>query len=111
MDRRWYFFAILVLVLSILLYDRYTRILCKKEGMTTVKNDTYIQKFKKKENRMFPFRYFTDENDKVLPYVAVTGFFRGKDAEERFNEYVKQGIHIFGITAYKSFTNRDMMDS
>lgn len=111
MDRRWYFFAILVLVLSILLYDRYTRILCKKEGMTTVKNDTYIQKFKKKENRMFPFRYFTDENDKVLPYVAVTGFFRGKDAEDRFNEYVKQGIHIFGITAYKSFPNRDMMDS
>lgn len=82
-----------------------------KEGMTSDERDAYIQKFKEKENRMFPFRYFTDENDRVLPFVAVTGFFREKAAEDRYNEYVKNGIHVFGITAYKSFPNRALIDS
>jgi hypothetical protein len=73
--------------------------------------DEYVQRFKEKENRMFPFRYFTDKDDRVLPFVAVTGFFREKAAEDRYNEYVKNGVHVFGITAYKSFPNRDKMDS
>jgi hypothetical protein len=59
---------------------------------------------------MFPFRYFTDENENVLPIVAITGFFRGKDAEERYREYKKKGVFIFGITAYKSFPNRELLD-
>jgi hypothetical protein len=79
--------------------------------MTSDERDAYIQKFKEKENRMFPFRYFTDENDRVLPFVAVTGFFREKAAEDRYNEYIKNGIHVFGITAYKSFPNRKLIDS
>jgi hypothetical protein len=79
--------------------------------MTSDERDAYIQKFKEKENRMFPFRYFTDENDRVLPFVAVTGFFREKAAEDCYNEYVKNGIHVFGITAYKSFPNRKLIDS
>jgi hypothetical protein len=70
----------------------------------------YIPKFKDSKNRFFPFRYFTDINDNVLPIVAVTGFFRDKHAEDLFYEYKEYGIHIFGITAYKSFPNRDMMD-
>ena len=82
-----------------------------KEGMTTIERNTYAQSFKEKENRMFPFRYFTDENDQVLPFVAVTGFFREKAAEDKYHEYVANGIHIFGITAYKSFPNRSQMDS
>lgn len=80
-----------------------------REGMKD--GDEYVQSFKEKENRMFPFRYFTDENDRVLPIVAVTGFFRGKDAEDRYEEYIKKGIKVFGITAYKSFPNRAKMDS
>ena len=82
-----------------------------KEGMTSDELDEYVQSFKEKENRMFPFRYFTDENDRVLPFVAVTGFFREKAAEDKYHEYVANGIHIFGITAYKSFPNRSLMDS
>ena len=73
--------------------------------------EKYLNSFKEKENRIFPFRYFTDENDKVLPFVAVTGFFRDKKAEDRYNEYIKNGINVFGITAYKSFPNRELMDS
>ena len=83
----------------------------KKEGMTTSERDAYVQNFKEKENRIFPFRYFTDENDRVLPFVAVTGFFREKEAEDRYHEYIKNGIHVFGITAYKSFPNRAKIDS
>ena len=81
-----------------------------KEGMTSDELDEYVQIFNEKENRMFPFRYFTDENDRVLPMVAVTGFFREKAAEDLYNEYIENGIYVFGITAYKSFPNRDLMD-
>jgi hypothetical protein len=82
-----------------------------KEGMTANELDAYVQRFKEKENRMFPFRYFTDENDRVVPFVAVTAFFREKAAEDKFNEYVQNGVHVFGITAYKSFPNRKLLDS
>ena len=71
----------------------------------------YAQQFTVKENRMFPFRYFTDKDGKALPVVAVTGFFRGKDAEDRYHEYVRKGVRVFGITAYKSFPNRAMLDA
>ena len=82
------------------------------EGMMTVEErDEYVQSFKEKENRMFPFRYFTDENDRVVPFVAVTAFFREKEAEDKYHEYIAKGIHIFGITAYKSFPNREQIDS
>jgi hypothetical protein len=76
-----------------------------REGMST-----YIQEFKDPKHRMFPFRYFTDDKGNVVPVVAVTGFFREKKAEERYHEYVSKGIKIIGITAYKSFPNREMLD-
>lgn len=81
-----------------------------KEGMSPGELDEYVQTFKDKENRKFPFRYFTDENDRVLPIVAVTGFFREKEAEDLYNEYIEKGIYVFGITAYKSFPNRALID-
>jgi hypothetical protein len=59
---------------------------------------------------MFPFRYFTDDKDEVVPVVAVSGFFREKKAEELYYEYLSKGVKIIGITAYKSFPNREMMD-
>ena len=70
-----------------------------------------LENFKYSENRFFPFRYFTDENNKVLPIVAVTGFFRDKDKENLFFEYKNKGIKLFGITAYKSFPTRLLMDN
>jgi hypothetical protein len=73
----------------------------KKETFET----NYLQRFKNKENRTFPFRYFTDENDNVLPFVAITGPFREPSAKKKYREYLKQNILIFGITAYKTFPN------
>lgn len=81
----------------------------EEEQEPFVSRDEYVQRFLKKENRMFPFRYFTDENDKPLPFVAVTGFYREKEAENRYREYVDNGMHMFGITAYKYFPNRAML--
>ena len=101
--------TLLFFIIICFVYPYYTN--SNREGMTTTEFDDYLQSFKQKENRMFPFRYFTDENDRVLPFVAVTGFFRSKDAEDKYNEYVQNGINIFGITAYKSFPNRELMDS
>ena len=69
---------------------------------------SYIQQFKEKDHRMFPFRYFTDASNNVLPFVAVTAPFREDKAKERYYEYKKKGIHIFGITAYKSFPNNKL---
>ena len=66
--------------------------------------------FNNKENRIFPFRYFTDIHNNPLPFVAVTGFFRDENAKKKYYEYINNGIHVFGITAYKSFPNRKMLD-
>ena len=64
----------------------------------------------KEHNRIFPYRYFTDGNGISLPIVAVTGFFRDKEAKMKFYEYQKKGFHIFGITAYKTFPNKQRLD-
>lgn len=97
-------YSIIVFLVGVLVY--YFFKISIKENMET-KNETeldlYIKGFKEKENRIFPFRYFQDENDNILPVVAVTGPFRGKDALDKYNEYKEKGVKIFGITAYKSF--------
>jgi len=68
-----------------------------------------LNEFKQKDSRIFPFRYFTDSNDNVVPYIAVTGFFRDSVAKERYYEYKSKGLNIFGITAYKSFPNNKVL--
>lgn len=69
---------------------------------------SYIKIFNDKDHRIFPFRYFTDMNNNILPFVAVTGPFRDDKSKNRYYEYKKKGIHIFGITAYKSFPNNKL---
>jgi len=103
--KRLHWILIIVLVLLILVFLR-TQFAHNNNDLAS-----YIQQFKDPKHRIFPFRYFTDANDNVLPIVAVTGFFREKKAEERFYEYKEKGVAIFGITAYKSFPNRDMLDN
>ena len=104
--KRIHWILIVILILLVLLYFRMNRKNTSMDNELT----TYIQQFKDPKHRIFPFRYFTDANDNPLPIVAVTGFFRDKAAEDRFHEYKQKGIGIFGITAYKSFPNREMLD-
>lgn len=56
-----------------------------------------------KDNRKFPFRYFKDENNNILPIVAVTAFFRSNEDKELYYKYINAGIKVIGITAYKTF--------
>jgi hypothetical protein len=68
--------------------------------------DAFIQSLGKKENRFFPFRYFQDENGRVLPIVALGAFFRTEKDKQRYQEYIEKGIKIIGITSYKSFPKK-----
>jgi hypothetical protein len=65
----------------------------------------YLTTLKKHETeRHHPYRYFHDENNNILPIVAVTAFFRDdKERVDIYNEYVDNNIKVIGITAYKSF--------
>jgi hypothetical protein len=90
-----YEMALLILALFFVLYELYKQVY--REGFH-------------EEDKIFPFRYFADENDRPLPFVAVTGFFRDKEAKERYEEYKQKGLHIFGITAYKTFPNKHKLD-
>ena len=67
----------------------------KEEYLTTLKEH--------EKERLFPYRYFHDASNNILPIVAVTGPFRGEREAKLFHEYKANGIQIFGITAYKSF--------
>ena len=71
-------------------------------------DETYLNEFR--EKRIFPFRYFTDINNNVLPFVAVTGFFRDEYAKRIYHEYMSKGLFVFGITAYKSFPDKELLD-
>ena len=106
---KFYWIAILLVLVVILLYVAY-RAAKRKIKHSYKKRTAYIQRFLEKENRHFPFRYFTDQDGKPVPVVAVTAFFRDKEAEAMYHEYVRQGIHVFGITAYKSFPLKEMLD-
>ena len=103
-----------IIILIILLYLLFTlyKTTNDYEQFTNTNTElyTYIQSFNKKENRIFPFRYFTDINNNVLPFVAVTAFFRDDNSKNKYYEYINKGIFIFGITAYKSFPNKYMLD-
>lgn len=97
----WISLFILFIILIIYLFIKQPLI----QPFSNNELQTYIQQFHEEGSRIFPFRYFTDLSNNVVPFVAVTGPFRDDVAKERFYEYKEKGIHIFGITAYKTFPN------
>jgi len=100
---RYLKYSILFVIFSVVVGYSLLRTRIFETMETNSSLDAYIQKFKDGKNRMFPFRYFEDNNGKILPFVAVTGPFRGEDAKNKYFDYKKEGVHVFGITAYKSF--------
>lgn len=56
-----------------------------------------------KSNRKFPFRYFKDENDNIIPIIALTAFFRSHEDKKLYYKYINAGYKVIGITAYKTF--------
>lgn len=101
------FIFIFIFILFGIIFGNFRKI-CLENYANSEPMSSYIQKFQSKDHQMFPFRYFSDANDNVLPFVAVTGPFRDDTAKQRYHEYKEKGVNIFGITAYKSFPNNKM---
>jgi hypothetical protein len=99
---------ILFYILYHLYFDRFYLfpIFCRNISAEYVKTN-----LEDSSKRMFPFRYFQDENGETIPIVAVTGFFRENKAKELYYDYLKNGIPIIGITAYKTFPKKIMDQS
>ena len=72
---KYFWIGVLIVLVVILLYVAY-RTARTKIKKRYEKRTAYIQQFLEKENRHFPFRYFTDHDGKPIPIVAVTAFFR-----------------------------------
>jgi hypothetical protein len=93
-----------IICIACLVYLAY---ITNKETFQKQVSPDYMEILEKdKTKRTFPFRYFTDKDGKLLPFAAVTGFFRDEATKEKFSDYVKNGIHVFGITAYKTFPKK-----
>ena len=69
------------------------------------KDDVYIQTMGEQENR-WPFQYFEDDYGHLLPIVSVSGFFRTAQEKDLFYEYLRHGVKMIGITAYKTFPRK-----
>lgn len=94
-----------IVFLSIGIYYIYNTFYKKyiKESMKE-KTQIYLANLQNHEKeRLFPYRYFHDGSNNILPIVAITGPFRSNKEVKLFDEYKENGIQIFGITAYKSF--------
>jgi glycosyltransferase involved in cell wall biosynthesis len=105
--RKYLFYVLLNFVIIISIMIMTTDINQEfKEGMsdfTDIKNP-YLETLKAHEQeRIFPYRYFRDEKENILPIVAISGFYRDERARDLYQEYLDNGIKIIGITAYKSF--------
>ena len=95
---------IIIFILIILICNVIIILLSKlKQKLTNIEN---IPDFNNKDNRHFPHRYFTDNNGKVLPIVAVSAPYRDDEQKDKYYFYESLGIFIIGITAYKNFPNK-----
>ena len=50
-----------------------------------------------------PYRYFKDENNNMLPIIAITAFLRSDKDKEQYYKFLSNGIKVIGVTAYKTF--------
>ena len=96
------YFAVFVILLWIPVIYLYCRFSYKKvkEGFQSSYLDTLN---KHKTEGHFPFRYLCDEKQNILPIVLVAAFFRSDKERALYDEYIKHGIKVVGITAYKTF--------
>jgi hypothetical protein len=95
-----FFLLVLIILVFILCFIKKP---LKETMQNQILNEYVKQNIENKEKHMFPWRYFKDENGKILPFAAVSGFFREEKAKKMYFEYINNGIFVFGITAYKSF--------
>ena len=95
---KFIFLLLLLLILYIILYNNSTSIIDLFNNTNLTKEELLSH-----ANRKFPYRYFKDENNNILPIVAITAFFRDDESKLLYNNYINSGIKVIGITAYKTF--------
>ncbi len=101
-------FIVISISITIITTDDNYNVVIKKihyEYFKTKSKPTFNLEFLNTQKKLkpFPFRFFKDENNNILPIVAVTGFFRKKEDKILFEQFQKEGIIIIGITAYRTF--------
>jgi len=110
-NRFMIFVAAFVIILSGFLVSNYHYFFINKQMRTEsfvdiqAPNQEYINNTltQHKKDSLFPYRYLTDENGTIIPVVLISGFFRDDKSRDMYAEYIKNGIQVVGITAYKSF--------
>lgn len=53
-----------------------------------------------------PYRYLKDENNNILPIVCITAFLRSDKDKDHYYKFIKAGIPVIGVTAYKTFPEK-----
>ena len=56
-----------------------------------------------KSQQKFPYRFLKDENNNIIPIVALTAFFRNDEDKKLYYSYLNADIKVIGVTAYKTF--------
>ena len=90
---------IYICILLIILYFISYNCTCKIKELFLNTSDQLLLT----DNRKFPYRYFQDENNNILPIVALTAFFRSDDDKKLYYSYINANIKVIGVTAYKTF--------
>lgn len=94
-----FLFILILLLISILYYLSYNNIKNYIEHFESLNKNNILDI----SNRKFPFRYFKDENNNILPIVAITAFFRSDEDKKLYYNYINFDIKVIGVTAYKTF--------
>jgi hypothetical protein len=108
---QWFALVVFILVLLFVFTTKFRK---SKENMQNAADSAaadlvvakkYLPTLEKyKSETHFPYRFLHDENNRLLPFAVIMGFFRDdKERVEMYNEFVKNKIKIVGATFYKSF--------
>jgi hypothetical protein len=57
-------------------------------------------------NVKFPFRNLIDENNKNINVICLTSPFRSDQHRKLYNDYIKMGLKIIGVTSYQEFPGK-----
>lgn len=97
-------FVCVIVLCVFFIYNKYILEADEIEPFTANSVEEYLPRLEeKRKERPFPFRFMQNKDGKLLPIVFVSAPFRDDNAKELYLEFVRNGVVIIGITAYKSF--------
>ena len=96
------FFILILFIMISIVYEYYDTIISiprniiKSSNNKSYSNNEYIKKLNEHyKEKIFPYRYFYgDDEENMLPLVAVTAFYRNEESKNLFQEYQDNNIQI-----------------